>query len=337
MVLSNDGRLSAGASFYIRLVIRHRHSSFKKLSARCAMLKIGIIGLGDIALKAYLPVISTRHVEVHLCTRDEQRLVQTGAQYRFSHLHRTIESLIQSGITGAFVHTATASHDAVVEQLLSHHIHVYVDKPIAYYHATSEKLMALARKNNRLLHVGFNRRFAPAYQYARALQPVNMIVLQKNRRALPGAVRTFVFDDFIHVIDTLLFLFPHPIEKLIVNGKKKDGLLYHLVVQFMAADGTVAIGIMNRDSGTVEERLEVTGPEEKRVVVNLTDVTVCHDRKETRLIRDDWEPMLRRRGFDQIVDHFLQALESGPSLQTDAHDFLLTHKICEQIVEQLKD
>ncbi|HEY5747163.1 MAG TPA: Gfo/Idh/MocA family oxidoreductase [Chryseolinea sp.] len=300
------------------------------------MLKIGIIGLGDIALKAYLPVISTKNVELHLCTRDEARLTQIGAQYRLSHLHRTVESLIQSGVTGVFVHTATASHDAIVEQLLSHNIHVYVDKPITYHYASAEKLTGLARKNNLLLHVGFNRRFAPAYQYASTLQAANLIVLQKNRSALPGEVRTFIFDDFIHVVDTLLFLFPHPIEKMIVNGKKKDGLLYHVVVQFVAADGTTAIGIMNRDSGTVEERLEVASPEEKRVVVNLTDVTVYHDRNETRLVRDDWEPTLRKRGFDQVVDHFLLALKSGPSHQATTPDFLLTHKICEQIVEQLE-
>src|SRR5688572_14721145 len=150
------------------------------------MLKVGIIGLGDIALKAYLPVISTRDVEIHLCTRNEAQLKHIGAQYRFRHLHHTVDSLIQSGVTGVFVHTATASHEALVEQLLSHNIHVYVDKPLTYHYASAEKLTALARKNNLLLQVGFNRRFAPAYQYASALQPANLIVLQKNRSALPG-------------------------------------------------------------------------------------------------------------------------------------------------------
>jgi len=161
------------------------------------------------------------------------------------------------------------------------------------------------------------------------------MVLQKNRSHLPGEVRTFIFDDFIHVVDTLLFLFRHPVEKMIVNGRKKDGLLHHVVVQFVAADGTTAIGIMNRDSGTVEERLEVSNPDEKRVVVNLTDVTVYRDRNETRLVRDDWEPTLRKRGFDGVVDHFLLALKSGAPPQMPTSDFLLTHKICEQIVEQL--
>jgi virulence factor len=298
------------------------------------MLKIGIIGLGDIALKAYLPVISTMDVEVHLCTRDEDRLIQTGKRYRFTHLHRSIESLLQSGIQGAFVHTATASHGVIVEQLLKHGIHVYVDKPLTYHYADAERLTVLAREKGLILQVGFNRRFAPAYQYARALQSINMIVMQKNRRALPGEVRTFVFDDFIHVMDTLLFLFSHPIEKMLVNGKKKDGLLYHLVVQLVAADGTMAIGIMNRDSGTVEERLEISSAAEKRVVVNLADATAYQDRKETRIVRDDWEPNLRKRGFDQIVDHFLKNIELGAVDQVPIN-FLTTHLLCEQIVREI--
>jgi len=299
------------------------------------MLKIGIIGLGDIALKAYLPVISTRDVEVHLCTRNEDSLKQTGERYRITHLHRTVESLIGSGIKGAFVHTATSSHDAVVERLLSNGIHVYVDKPITYHYATAERLTRLAQEKRLVLYVGFNRRFAPAYQYAKALQPANMIVLQKNRRAHPGEVRTFVFDDFIHVVDTLLYLFPRPIAKMHVNGRKKNGQLYHVTVQFIAADGTTAIGIMNRDSGTVEERLEVFAAEEKRVVINLTEATTHQGRTETRLIRDDWEPTLKARGFDQIVDNFLERLSSDPRDQIVAPDFLTTHRICEQIVKEI--
>jgi len=298
-------------------------------------LKIGIIGLGDIARKAYLPVMGQRNIEVHLCTRNEPRLMQISEQYRFSHVHRSVESLIEAGVKGAFVHTSTASHEAIIEQLLTHGIHVYVDKPITYDYASSTRLIALAKQNNLLLHVGFNRRFAPAYQYAKSLADTNMILLQKNRRSLPGKVRTFIFDDFIHVVDTLLFLFPQPVGELIVQGKKKDGLLYHVVVQLVAADGTMAIGMMNRDSGTVEERLEVASPKEKRVVVNLTDTTVQLDRDETRLIQDDWESTLKKRGFDQVVDHFLRAVEAGVAQETGPSDFALTHSICEQIVKKI--
>jgi len=298
------------------------------------MLKIGIIGLGDIAQKAYLPVIGEKKVEAHLYTRNAETLRQLGEQYRIENRHNSLESLMNSGITGAFVHAPTAAHENLVEQLLSRNIHVYVDKPITYDYASSEKLVALAEKKKLLLTVGFNRRYAPAYQKLKELPNPNMIIMQKNRKALPGDVRTFIFDDFIHVIDTLLYLFPYPIEKLVVTGKKKEARLYQVVVQFTSPDGDAAIGIMNRDSGTVEERLEVFTSGEKRVVYNFSDVVVYKDKNETRLGSNDWETTLHRRGFEQIVEAFLEGLASNsPSLEYQGT--LLTHKICEQVVEKL--
>ena len=298
------------------------------------MLKIGVIGLGDIADKAYLPVISKRKVEVHLCSRHEARLHQIGEQYRIKHLHTTVDSLISSGITGAFVHTATASHFEIVEMLLKHNIHVYVDKPVTQDYASTEKLATLATGKNLLLMAGFNRRYAPAYQELKGLVNPNMIIMQKNRKALPGEARHFVFDDFIHVVDTLLYFFPHPISKMSVHGRKQDGMIYHLVVQLISNQGIDAIGIMNRDCGTVEERLEVFSEKEKRVAYNLADVTIYKDKHESKLSNNDWQSLTHKRGFDQIVDDFLRKIDpSSPKIHKP--DFLLTHKICESIVQEL--
>lgn len=299
------------------------------------MLKIGIIGLGDIATKAYLPVLSRRKVEVHLYTRNQSMLSEAGSQYRFTHLHETFVSLIQTGINAAFVHSAANTHYEIVEQLLLNNIHVYVDKPLSFHFAEAEKLIRLANEKTRILCVGFNRRFAPAYQQLTACRNPSMIVMQKNRKSLPGDIRTFIFEDFIHVVDTLLMLFRKPVQKLIVNGKKENGLLYHVVVQLISQDGTTAIGIMNRDSGTTEERLEIFTPKEKHVVYNLTETYVFQDKNELKSESDDWESTLHKRGFEQIIDNFLQKVEtSSPSLQ-EYQDILLTHKICEQVVGEL--
>jgi virulence factor len=298
------------------------------------MLKVGVIGLGDIAMKAYLPLIGRKNIEVHLCSRDKAVLARTAAQYRFSHTHENVMSLIDAGVNAAFVHTSTASHFQIVEQLLSNNIHVYVDKPVTYDYHSTEKLFALAKKNNLLLTVGFNRRYAPAYQKLKALQEPNMIVMQKNRKALPADIRTFIFDDFIHVVDTLLFLFPQPVNQITVSGRSDKDLLYHVVVQFISANGVTAIGIMNRDSGTVEEKIEVFTAMDKWVVNNINDVLICRDKNEMKLGLNDWEEMLFKRGFEQIIEEFLQDVESGKHQQD--HDHLLTHQICEEIVERLK-
>ena len=260
--------------------------------------------MGDIAQKAYLPVLSKKQCEVHLFTRDQAKLQDIGAKYRFSNLHDSLDSLINATIQAAFVHTSTDSHEDIVTKLLNSNIHVFVDKPITYDFDSTEKLLTLARKKGMILEVGFNRRYAPAIQNLKLLRNASMVIMQKNRKSLPGKVRTFIFDDFIHVVDTLLYLLPHRVEQLIVNGKKKDNLLYHVVVQFIFEEGCTAIGIMNRDSGTNEEKVAVFTPEEKRIVYNVTDTFILKDKNEMKIGVSDWESTLNKRGFEGMVDEF---------------------------------
>ncbi|WP_280769709.1 Gfo/Idh/MocA family protein [Salipaludibacillus daqingensis] len=302
------------------------------------MLKIGVIGLGDIAGKAYLPVLSgISDVEVHLCTRNRERLEELGSRYRFEHLHESLDSLMESGIRGAFVHSSTASHEEIVRELLLHNIHVFVDKPMTFHAESARGLYELAKSRHLVLMVGFNRRYAPSYQRLKEIEDPNMVVIQKNRASLPGDIRTFVFDDFIHVADSLLYLFPYPVDRWTVTGRKKGDLLHHVVVQGMSEFGT-AIGIMNRDSGTTEEKAEVMSPKEKGVVLNVADVVIRQGREEWKPATNDWEPTLHKRGFEEMVADFLQAVESGSETELlfSSEDSLRTHELCEEVVQQLE-
>ena len=292
--------------------------------------------MGDIAQKAYLPVISKKKVECHLFTRNVSTLGKIAESYRFSNTYPSLDALISSGIKAAFVHSATSSHFEIVEKLLQNGINVYVDKPLTYDLLSSEKLMGLADEKKLILLVGFNRRYAPAYRQLKTLADHNMVVMQKNRQSLPGDVRTFVFDDFVHVIDTLLYFFPHHIEKINVSGKKKANMLYHAVIQLTSASGATAIGIMNRDSGTTEEILEVFSAEAKMVAYNVTDVYVHKNKQIIKTAADDWTSTLHKRGFEQIIDDFLTAVQSGRYPQITIQEHLRTHQVCEEVVEKLK-
>lgn len=301
------------------------------------MLKIGIIGLGDIATKAYLPVISGKEgLEIHLLSRSKSKLNLAGSKHRIDNLHQSLDSLIRSGIKGAFVHTATLSHFDIVEVLLQNNIHVFVDKPVTLDYPSVKVLVDLAAEKNLILMVGFNRRYAPVYQKLKEITQPSMIIMQKNRQSSPCDLRTFIFDDFIHVVDTLRYLFPYSIDQLLVNGMKKNELLYQVTIQFISANGATAIGIMNRDSGTTEEKVEVFSPGEKRVAVNVSELIVQKDTNINRIGSSDWEPTLHKRGFEQIIADFLEAVQGGEGPKISADDALKTHEMCERIVEKME-
>ncbi|MBM5605768.1 Gfo/Idh/MocA family oxidoreductase [Listeria seeligeri] len=301
------------------------------------MLKIAVVGLGGIAQKAYLPVFAElENVEVHLYTRNAQKLKHLSEKYRFDHYHQSIDSMIASGVNAAFVHSATKSHPEVIRAFLAHQIPVYVDKPIADNLVEVEELTNLAKAQNTMLMTGFNRRFAPKYQELKALTDINMIVMQKNRAEQPGEPRTFIYDDFIHVIDTVRYLLDAKIDQLNVFPVWQNELLASITVQIAAGD-KVATAIMNRDSGVNEERLAVMTPNAKYEVENVTETHIYQGTTERFERFGDWETTLYKRGFEPIIQSFLNAVRSGVKSPISEEDALETHRLAEEILRQLEN
>ncbi len=293
-------------------------------------MKVGCIGLGDIAQKAYLPVLAVQPgVELHLQTRTPATLARVGDALHLpaAQRHTDLDALIGTGLDAAFVHAPTDVHPLIVTRLLEAGVPTYVDKPLAYELADSERLVTLAEERGVSLAVGFNRRHAPGYAQC-ADHPRELILMQKNRVGLPEEPRRMILDDFIHVVDTLRFLVPGQVDDVTVRARTEDGLLHHVVLQ-LAGDGFTALGVMNRLSGSTEEILEVSGQDTKRQVVNLAEV-IDHKGQPTVRRRGDWVPVSRQRGIEQAVLAFLDAVRAGKTLS--ARDALATHELCERVV-----
>ncbi|MEU8692033.1 Gfo/Idh/MocA family oxidoreductase [Streptomyces sp. NPDC048665] len=298
-------------------------------------MKVGCIGLGDIAQKAYLPVLATQPgIDLHLQTRTLATLGRVADSLHLAdeRRHTTLDSLLAAGLDAAFVHAPTAAHPEIVTRLLQAGVPTYVDKPLAYELADSERLVGLAEERGVSLLVGFNRRYAPGY--AQCLDhPRELILMQKNRIGLPEEPRSMILDDFIHVVDTLRWLVPGTVDDVTVRARTEGGLLHHIVLQ-LAGDGFTALGVMNRLSGSAEEILEVSGQDTKRQVLNLAEV-IDHKGQPTVRRRGDWVPVARQRGIEQAVLAFLDAVRAGRVLS--ARDALATHELCERLVRAVQD
>jgi virulence factor len=293
-------------------------------------LRVAAVGLGDIAQKAYLPVLASRaDLELHLVTRDAAVLARLGDAYRIPRRSARVADAIAAGIDAAFIHAATPAHADLVAELVEAGIPVYADKPLDDSYAGAERLTRLAAERGVALMTGFNRRFAPAYAALRE-RPRDVVIMQKNRHGLPAPARSVAFDDFIHVADTLRFLVPGPVMRQAIEVRVAGGLLEHVVVQ-LAGDGFTAIGAMSRVSGAAEESVEVIGRGHKRTVTDLAQVIDAGEPIGlTR--RGDWTPVSRQRGIEQACEAFLAAVRSGDPLTAQAQDALQTHRLCEDVV-----
>lgn len=294
-------------------------------------MKIAMIGIGDIAQKGYLPVLTSYDdIEIVLCTRNEVVLENMARKYRINETYTTIYDVLTSEVEAAFVHSSTESHPEICEQLLDANIHVFVDKPIAYDADTAIRLMEKAKEKGLIFMVGFNRRFAPVYDRLYDVKDPNLLIVEKHRAHHPDQARTFIFDDFIHVIDTLLNVFPYEIKDKQIEARVKDGLLHHVILQLKANEGT-AIGVMNRDSGMNEEQVKLFSSEETIVIKNIHEATVFTGRQATNQGTDDWEPTLQKRGFYRMTRHFIDAVKLG-AVNWNYDEDLQRHIIAEEIV-----
>lgn len=293
-------------------------------------MRVAMIGMGAIARKAYLPVLAASPgITPVLVSRDAARLADLAATWRIAETHGDVESLLARGVDAAFVHAATAAHEAIVTRLLEAGVPTHVDKPLADSYAAASRLVDLAEQRGVSLMAGFNRRHAPAVR-ALLQAPRSLIVLHKHRVDQAGDPRTVIFDDFIHVVDTLRFLLPGPLTGMTVHPMSAAGGDLVQVGVTLSAAGACAIGLMNRRAGINEEVLEVSGDGVRHRVLDLADTAVAGGGVQRALRRDDWAPVADVRGFAGLCAHFLDAVRAGRRLC--ARDALETHRLCEEIV-----
>ena len=172
-------------------------------------LRVGVVGLGGIAQKAWLPVLGAASdwtlQGAWSPTREKaERICET---WRIPYASSLPALARECDVV--FVHTSTATHYQVVSELLNAGVHVCVDKPLAENVQDAERLIELAARKKLTLMVGFNRRFAPLYQQLKA-QAGNLASLRMDKHRTdsigPNDLRFTLLDDYLHVVDTALWL-----------------------------------------------------------------------------------------------------------------------------------
>ena len=176
------------------------------------MLTIGVIGLGTIAQKAYLPVYAQMQKQVHwlLNTRNEDKLEQLSAQYGLESAGHSLQDLDGQPLEAVMIHTPTATHYQYVKHFLEKGVHVFVDKPLATDMAQVNELYDLADAKHVMLTVGFNRRFAPMIQDLAQVTDKTGVRVDKNRIDALDDTEHALWDLFIHPVDTALMLAGYP-------------------------------------------------------------------------------------------------------------------------------
>lgn len=299
-------------------------------------MKIGVIGLGKIAQKAYLPIYAQMREQATfiLATRNQSTRQKIAKQYDWQETVSGVEELIEKEIVACFVHVSTSAHVSVVKQLLKANIHVCVDKPLSENLPEVKELFALAKENNLCLMLGFNRRFAPFVTELKTVKQKNMLVIQKNRVASLQPTQFVMYDLFLHAVDTAVYLLDDPITSFQSKLIEEKGDLKRAILQIETLQ-TTALVTMNLCSGANTEIYQVMSDTGTHLLENLTNYTIQTANTTEQKVHGDWVSTLEKRGFLPMIEAFIAEVKGEKQNDLRQEKVLVSHELCAEMVKEL--
>ncbi|WP_077625252.1 Gfo/Idh/MocA family protein [Sediminibacillus massiliensis] len=299
--------------------------------------RVGIVGLGNIAQKAYIPILTKQdHWELAgAFSPNSQKREEICGQYRM----RSFSSLedLSRECDVVFVHSSTASHYQVVSSLLKQGKHVFVDKPLAATTDEAEQLASLSDSKGKKLMVGFNRRFAPFYVKAKEQsESVDWVVMEKHRADSvgPGDFAFTMLDDYLHLVDTVRWLGGNQELKITDSFLKtnQNGQLLLAKHNYRVGDRLLTTA-MHRQSGSNAEKLELMNKGSIMRVLNLNNLEIEKQEMVQNAFPPSWETILKTKGFQGAVEHFLMCVETDSKPEVDGWEALKSQLLVQEMID----
>ncbi|HHA1914387.1 MULTISPECIES: Gfo/Idh/MocA family protein [Enterobacter] len=297
-------------------------------------LRVGVVGLGGIAQKAWLPVlgVATDWTLQGAWSPTREKAERICETWRMPYA-ASLQDLARE-CDAVFVHTSTATHYQVVSELLNAGVHVCVDKPLAENVQDAERLIELAARKKLTLMVGFNRRFAPLYQQLKA-QSDTLASLRMDKHRTdsigPNDLRFTLLDDYLHVVDTALWLTNG-------NAQLKSGTLmtndqgqmvyaeHHFAVEHLQITTS-----MHRRAGSQRESVQAVT---EGALYDITDMREWREEKGNGVVTlpaPGWQSTLEQRGFAGCARHFIACVQNQTVPETSGEQAIMAQRIVERL------
>lgn len=129
-------------------------------------LKIGLIGLGEVAQLMHLPLLADDVRYEIAAVTDVSRSLTDYVAKRYSVAKTpgsATELIADPNLDAVMILTPDFLHAPLLEAVIRAGKHVFIEKPAALTAAELEPIVALNRTNPKVVFVGYMRRFAPAF------------------------------------------------------------------------------------------------------------------------------------------------------------------------------
>ncbi len=170
-------------------------------------LRVGVIGLGEVAQIVHLPIIEglSSHYELAaICDISPSLLEHVGNRYGVENRYVDALEMVRSeALDCVFVLNSDEYHAECVVSALDHGVHVLVEKPMCLSPREAEQIIAARDRSGKVVMVAYMRRFAPAFTDAlervKDLGPITYArvhdIIGQNRLIIDQTAAVFRPDD----------------------------------------------------------------------------------------------------------------------------------------------
>jgi predicted dehydrogenase len=313
-------------------------------------VRIGLIGPGGFARAVLVPALRSAGASLEVVAGGSGPAAEAAVRAgEFARVGENAAAVIaDDGIDAVVIATRHGSHAALAAAALAAGKHVFCEKPLALNRPDLDEVLGAAERAQRVLAVGFNRRFARQVVRMREFLGETRGPMTAVYRVNAGRVDLghWVHDpvegggrligEGCHFLDTLVFLLDSRIDQVHASGFGLPGqplsATDNVVLTLSFADRSVATVIYAAEGGTRlgKERIEVFAPGRTAVL----------DDFQTLDLHDDAKPRTERlrapdKGHEAEIAAFLAGVRDGrPPI--DPAVLANVHRACFAAVESLR-
>ncbi|WP_067515410.1 Gfo/Idh/MocA family protein [Endozoicomonas ascidiicola] len=277
------------------------------------MLRTAVVGtgyLGKFHAEKYAHLPSSQLIGVADINEDCGQKVASQCNTRYFKNHQSLIGQVDA----VSIVVPTSHHHAVTRDFLNAGIHVLVEKPIANSVSQAEEMIALAKKNQVILQVGFLERYNAALNSVTS--KVSSPLFIESHRLSPFKPRSMdidvIMDLMIHDLDIILNLVNSPLSDIAANGSSVLSNSVDIAQARLTFDsGCVANVTASRISQKSKRKMQIF-QENSCICVDFQALKVSHFSKESQKYHS---------GIPEIQCSE-QCYQGHDSLQSEIEDFL---------------
>jgi predicted dehydrogenase len=137
-----------------------------------SQLRVGVIGLGEVAQVVHLPILESlpdRYRVTAVCDISPTLRDVVGDRYAVEHRYADLDQMIaEAPLDCVLVLNSDEYHTESVVKALDAGLHALVEKPMCLAPREAQEIIAARDRSGCVVMVGYMRRFAPAFDAAKA-------------------------------------------------------------------------------------------------------------------------------------------------------------------------